>query len=180
MNDISGDRYDSVQGVEALVSIDVDDDYIFSNVAQFGADMLNQVNDNLYSLSFYGFNFYLGQQNDTLFATVNMEYKERLESAANARWADDVKDSYGYILIDLDNVVANDFVYYNCCKAFDMNTANFKNIVKSLSHIYFSATSANSVEFVIAFDDENTNSLENIVRQVSSIAVSEMTQQMLR
>lgn len=180
LNDISGDRYDSVQGVEALVSIDVNDDYIFSNVAQFGADMLNQVNDNLYSLSFYGFNFYLGQQNDTLFATVNMEYKERLESAANARWADDVKDSYGYILIDLDNVVANDFVYYNCCKAFDMNTASFKNIVKSLSHVYFSATSANSVEFVIAFDDENTNSLENIVRQVSSIAVSEMTQQMLR
>lgn len=180
LNDVSGDRYGSVNGVEALASIDVDDDYIFSNVAQFGAGMLNKVNDNLFSLSFSGFNFYLGQQNDTLFATVNMEYEESNEPASDARWAADINDSYGYVLIDLDNVVANDFVYYNCCKAMDMDSVHFNSFAKSLSHIYYSATSVNSVEFVIAFDDENTNSLENIVRQVSSIAVSEMTQQMLR
>ena len=180
LNKISGSRYGSVNSVEALASIDVDDDYIFSNVAQFGAGMLNKVNDNLFSLSFSGFNFYLGQQNNTLFATVNMEYAESKEPATEARWADDVNDSYGYILIDLDNVVANDFLYYNCCKAMDMDSVHFNNFAKSLSHVYISATSPNSVEFVIAFDDEDTNSLENIVREVSSIAVSEMTQQMLR
>ena len=180
MNKISGSRYGSVNSVEALASIDVDDDYIFSNVAQFGAGMLNKVNDNLFSLSFSGFNFYLGQQNNTLFATVNMEYAESKEPATEARWADDVNDSYGYMLIDLDNVVANDFLYYNCCQALDMDSVHFNNFAKSLSHVYISATSPNSVEFVIAFDDEDTNSLENIVREVSSIAVSEMTQQMLR
>jgi hypothetical protein len=180
LNKISGSRYGSVNSVEALASIDVDDDYIFSNVAQFGAGMLNKVNDNLFSLSFSGFNFYLGQQNNTLFATVNMEYAESKEPVTEARWADDVNDSYGYMLIDLDNVVANDFLYYNCCQALDMDSVHFNNFAKSLSHVYISATSPNSVEFVIAFDDEDTNSLENIVREVSSIAVSEMTQQMLR
>ena len=179
LNNISGNRYGSVKSVEALVSIDVTDDYIFSNVAQFGAGMLNKINDNLFSLSLYGFNFYIGQQKDTLFATVNMEYEKQETPASDARWIKDVKNSYGYILFDFDSIVANDFAYSACCDAMDVNSTYFNNFAKSLSHAYFSATTPYSVEFVIAFDDQNTNALENIVKQISTIAMSEMTREMM-
>lgn len=179
LNDISVSRYGSVEGVEALVSIDVADNYIFSNISQFGAGMLNKVNDNLYSISFYGFNINIGQGNDTLYATVNMKYEEREEPASDARWAKDIKNSYGYVLIDFDSIVANNYVYTACRRAMDMNSSDFDNFAQSLSHVYFSATSPYSVEFVIAFDDKNTNALENIVKQMSAIAMGEMTREMM-
>ena len=172
----------NVEGVDAILAMDVEDDYIVSNVAQFGEGILNNYGNNTYGLTYAGVNFKLGQEDTTLFATINDEFKKQTNSATKRAWATDLKGSYGYIVMDIDNMMDNRYVSYlyrKEMKSFDSTTAGYiNNFVDSCSYAYININTPTSVQLVLVFDDRETNSLEQIVRQVVPMVIREATKGM--
>ena len=180
LHDIHG-RY-RVEGADAILAMNVEDDYIMSNVAQFGQGILTNCGNNTYGLTYAGVNFKLGQQENTLFATVNDEFKEQTNSAVNRAWATDLKNSYGYFVVDIDNMMNNrcvSYLYRDEMSGYDSTTASYiTNFVNSCSYAYLNINTPTSVQLVLVFDDKETNSLEQIVRQVVPVVIREATMSM--
>jgi hypothetical protein len=183
LNNISGNYY-GVKSVEALLTMDVSDNYIISNVAMFGEGMLNKLDNNVYSTKLGGFNLSIGQPEDMLFVTVNMDYEKSDTPASMARWAVDVEDSYAYMLFDVDNIMDNSYastLYRNAMRGVDKQYASYVDgLIKSCSHIYVNVNTPNSIKFALVFDDRQTNALEQVVRAVAPIAVGETIQNVLK
>lgn len=177
INDIYGSYY-GISGVEALVAIDVKDDYIISNIARYGNGILMRNGTNSFSLFFGGYSFALGQQDDVFYATVNMDYKECPAPASTSRWSKDVEDSYGYVLVNLDSTMANSLIaniWRHSLSSMDSVEANYiDTLVKACSFAYITANMPNSAQVVVVFDDEQSNALEQIVTPLASVAVREM------
>ena len=177
LNDVYGGYY--AEGVDAILAMNVSDDYIISNVAQFGEGLLNKYGKNTYGLSYGGFNFKLGQEEDTLFLTVNDDFKKQANPASNSAWVADVKGSYGYLVADIDNLMDNRFIareYRKELKYYDSVTAGYiNNFVESCNYAYFTINTPTSVQLVLVFDDKETNSLEQIVRQLAPAVIREAT-----
>jgi hypothetical protein len=180
LNDITGNYY--VNGVDAILAMDVADDYIISNVAQFGEGFLNNYGNNTYGLTYAGLNFKLGQADNVLFATVNDEFKQQDNSAKRSAWASDIEESYGYVVVDVNNMMDNHIVsnlYRQEMRGFDSTTAGYiNNFVDSCSYAYFTINSPQSVQLVLVFEDKQTNSLEQIVRQLAPVVIREATKGM--
>ncbi len=183
LNDISGNYY-GVNSVEALLTMDVSDNYIISNVAMFGEGMLKKKDNNIYSTKLSSFNLSIGQPEDRLFVTVNMDYAKSDTPASIARWAADVEDSYAYMLFDVDNIMNNSYastLYRNAMRSVEKQYAPYVDgLIKSCSHVYVNVNTPNSIEFALVFDDRQTNALEQVVRAVAPIAVGETIQNVLR
>lgn len=183
LNNISGNHY-GVKSVEALLTMDVSDNYIISNVAMFGEGMLNKLDNNVYSTKLGGFNLSIGQPEDRLFVTVNMDYTKSDTPASMARWAADVEDSYAYMLFDVDNIMNNSYastLYRNAMRSVEKQYAPYVDgLIKSCSHIYVNVNTPNSIEFALVFDDKRTNALEQVVRAVAPIVVGETIQNVLK
>ncbi len=186
LNDIKGSVYASggyyVNSVDAILAMDVADDYIISNVAQFGEGFLNNYGNNTYGLTYAGLNFKLGQVDNVLFATVNDEFKQQDNSAKRSAWASDIEESYGYVVVDVNNMMDNHIVsnlYRQEMRGFDSTTAGYiNNFVDSCSYAYFTINSPQSVQLVLVFEDKQTNSLEQIVRQLAPVVIREATKGM--
>lgn len=186
LNDIKGSVYASggyyVNSVDAILAMDVADDYIISNVAQFSEGFLNNYGNNTYGLTYAGLNFKLGQVDNVLFATVNDEFKQQDNSAKRSAWASDVEESYGYVVVDVNNMMDNNIVsnlYRQEMRGFDSTTAGYiNNFVDSCSYAYFTINSPQSVQLVLVFEDKQTNSLEQIVRQLAPVVIREATKGM--
>jgi hypothetical protein len=168
--------------VDAILAMDVADDYIISNVAQFGEGFLNNYGNNTYGLTYAGLNFKLGQADNVLFATVNDEFKQQDNSAKRSAWASDIEESYGYVVVDVNNMMDNHIVsnlYRQEMRGFDSTTAGYiNNFVDSCSYAYFTINSPQSVQLVLVFEDKQTNSLEQIVRQLAPVVIREATKGM--
>ena len=177
LNDVYGGYY-GVSGVDAFAAIDVTDNYIISNVATYGQGILTRESKNNYSLNFGGYDFAIGQQDDTLYATVNMDYKKSSTPATESKWYKDVVDSYAYMLINVDSIFENSLVATMWRQAIDnMDKTEAKyidNLIKACSYIYLTANTPNSAQFVIVFDDCQSNSLEQIFKPLASIAMREV------
>lgn len=186
LNDIKGSVYASggyyVNSVDAILAMDVADDYIISNVAQFGAGFLNNYGNSTYGLTYAGLNFKLGQADNVLFATVNDEFKQQDNSAKRSAWASDIEESYGYVVVDVNNMMDNHIVsnlYRQEMRGFDSTTAGYiNNFVDSCSYAYFTINSPQSVQLVLVFEDKQTNALEQIVRQLAPVVIREATKGM--
>ena len=183
LNDVSGNYY-GVNSVEALLTMDVSDNYIISNVAMFGEGILKKKDNNIYSTKLGGFNLSIGQPEDRLFVTVNMDYAKSDTPASMARWIVDVEDSYAYMLIDVDNIMDNSYtstLYRNAMRRVEKQYAPYVDgLIKSCSHVYVNVNTPNSIEFALVFDDKQTNALEQVVRAVAPIVVGETIQNVLR
>lgn len=156
------------EDVEVVMAVDVDDDYIISNIAQFGSGFLKKRGNNCYGIDYAGNRLTLGQEDDTFYATINENFEPQNVSAEDTAWAHDVKNSYGYLVVDINNLMKNSYIsaafrdamYY--MDSFSAELAN--NFVKSCSHAYLTIDSPTSAQLVLAFDDQETNSLEQLVR----------------
>ena len=181
INDIKNKPYYGIEQINALMAVNVTDDYIISNVSMYGAGILDS-----YGVNCYGFNYddtliMLGQKQDTLYLTVNNDFRTRSNSAASKAWVKDVKNSHGYIVVDVDNVLKNDFIVSTFREEFEkddyyyddyyyeeseedklFNELAYKAIDK-ISYIYLSITSPTSVELVVVMDDKQTNALKQYV-----------------
>lgn len=165
--------------IEAVLAVDVNDDYIISNIAQFGGNFLDKTGKNQYSMSYLNNYVTLGQQAETLYGTINADYKKQRNSAANSDWVDELNNSYGYFVVDINNLMKNrsvnnaftDSLYY----LDDMSAKLISDFVDSFNYAYISTESPTSARMVLTFDDQNTNSLEQIVRMLVPAVVGEIT-----
>lgn len=181
LNDVEFDYYGDPNNVDALLAVNVSDDYIISNIAQFGEGILTKYDDNRYGYTYDNFIFSLGQQDNTLFATVNNPFKPMANSASSKPWAKELAKGYGYFVVDIDNIIANRNIapiYRSALEEMGSSANNVNKFVESFSYAYISIENPTTVKMVIAFDDKNTNSLEQIVKQVVPIAMSELTREL--
>ena len=182
INDLNGDIYGGPNWADALLAIDVNDDYIISNVSQFGAGLLETYSNNTYGLTYAGNNFKIGQQDETLFVTANNNFTVQANSATTRAWVADVDNSYGYFVIDIDNILSNNYInklYHHELNNMDSKTAgHIDSFAKAFSYVYLNIDTPTSAELVLVFDDKETNSLEQIVRMVVPIVIGEVTSNM--
>lgn len=176
--DLKGTQY-GVSGANAMLAVDVTDDYIMSNVSNFGAGFLQNYGNNTYGLTYYDNNIKIGQQEDTLFVTLNAELKEQVSPITNKAWWAELSNSYGYLVVDVDNLMQNSFIsssYRTILNDMNSNSATYlNNLVDSISYAYLNINTPTSLQMVIAFEDHETNSLEQIMRQLAPLAISEIT-----
>lgn len=174
INNLYGNYY-GVTSMEALVAMDVADDYIISNISRYGAGLLGRDGENRYSLSLGGFRLALGQQVDTFYAAVNMDYKDSATPASEACWSSEVADSYGYVLVNMDSAMSNSVVtnmWSENLKAMDDAAIDYLDyFVKASSYMYITANTPSSAQIVVVFDDAERNALEQIVTPLVPVAV---------
>lgn len=170
--------------LDVVVAMDVTDNYIISNVAQFGSGILKKRGDNLYGISYGGYSFAIGHTDNTLYATVNSSFEKRENSATESNWIADIDGSYGYLLMDVDNIMDNSLVsstYNRQLRNMDKDDATLvNNIVEMCDYAYMSLNTPNSLQFVIVLDDKNTNALEQIVKQVMPYVTQRAASEILR
>lgn len=180
--DIYGSSYYGVSSVDAMLAFNVKDDYIISNVAQFGEGTLRKMGDNLFSYNYNGNSFMIGQQENCLFATLNSNFKTQSNPTSKSAWVKDVADSYAYLVVDMDNLMDNSYVsslYRAELRKMDQVGASYlDDFVESCDYAYVTVDSPTSAQMVLVFDDKHTNSLEHIVRHVMPIVIREATSQM--
>lgn len=176
INDIKNKPYGDIELFDALMAVNVTDDYIISNISMYGAAILDN-----YGVNCYGFNYkdaliLLGQKQDTLYFTINNDFKPQANSAASKAWVKDVKDGHGYIVMDVDNIMKNEFIITEFSKEFEEDDYYYENdkedeifndlaykAIDKISCIYFNLTSPTSVELVVVMDDKQTNALKQYV-----------------
>ena len=156
----------SIDSVDAILMADVNDTYIIGNIGQFAGDYLDKIDATHYSMEMMGYHFTMGQDDDLFHIGVNMTPAKKSPSALDAEWYNDIKKSYGFIVINVDAIMDGKFMTgVNKWLEEDMNKEErklYRQVTDMLSYIYISADSYESAEFVVVFDDQDTNALKQI------------------
>ena len=177
LDDIYGGYY-GITGIDAFAAIDVADNYIISNIATYGQGILRRESKDNYSLKFNGYHFTVGQQENTLYATVNMDYKSNPTPASDAAWYKDVNDSYAYMLLNVNSIFNNSLISAMWRQILndvdDVNAQHIEDIAKAFSYIYLTINTPNSAQLVIVFDDKQTNALEQLFKPLAHIVMREV------
>ena len=175
VNDLYGNYY-GINSGDGMVAISVNDNYIISAVGQFANGYLTKTGNNQYSLYESGMAVNLGQDDQTLYLALNMDYEKCASSAKKAPWLNEVEDSYGYLVLNIDSMMQNNAIaslYRNA-----MNNLNYQeaalvdNLMDAISYAYVSAETPTSARMAIVFDDQQTNSLAQIVNIVGSAVLA--------
>ena len=165
--------------IEAACLVDVADKYIISNVGQFGAGIFTREGTDSYSASLEGFDFTICQENNLLFASVNMPFATKERTAAERPWAEKIDNSLSYMILDIDNIMKNDFIKLlsdELKEEMDYDVRDiYQRAVDMVSYSYFVVNDVTTVEFGIIFDDKRTNALEQITNLLLPLAVEEVT-----
>lgn len=166
LNSFKENYYGAV--VDAIAMIDVNDTYMIDNVglvAPFAGVGLQSDGKNKYSFDIDRSNTgYLGQKDGTFYVGVNSEFEKISASAVKARWFADVKNSYGYMVVDAKNLVQefrSDII--------DEGGYELMEVVGMLDYAYISCPTTKSFEFALVLNDKNTNALAQIVNVASGI-----------
>lgn len=171
--------------IEAMLRADVEDDYIISNISQYAGGFLDKCGENLYSVSFAGNNLVVSQHDDNVFSVdLNNSLDIVRNPATEAKWYEDVKDGYGYLVLNVDAMMRNPLIsqYYNYAtySMSDMEAEIVDDIVDAVSYAYMNIDTPQSAQLVIVLDDKDTNSLEQIVNIVMPHVVREVAKDFLR
>ena len=175
VNRINGSLYNSTPYIVADVLIDVRDRYIISNVGMFAQGFATQEYEDAYVASLDNYNdIYFGQQDNILYASLNNLPEELPNSATTARWAKELNNCYGYVLVDIVNLLKQSFVesamselYYEIGP--DGYTI-FANILNMFDYALLINRSTSRSELSIVMSDKQTNSLKQIVDKCVEIA----------
>lgn len=175
VNRINGSLYNSTPYIVADVLVDVRDRYIISNVGMFAQGFATQEYEDAYVASLDNYNdIYFGQQDNILYAALNNLPEELPNSATTARWAKELNNCYGYVLVDIVNLLKQSFIesamselYYEIGP--DSYTI-FSNILNMFDYALLINRSTSRSELSIVLSDKQTNSLKQIVDQAVEVA----------
>ena len=175
VNRINGSLYNSTPYIVADVLVDVRDRYIISNVGLFAQGFATQEYEDAYVATLDNYNdIYFGQQDNILYASLNNLPEELPNSATTARWAKELNNCYGYVLVDIVNLLKQSFVesamselYYEIGP--DGYTI-FTNILNMFDYALLINRSTSRSELSIVLSDKQTNSLKQIVDKCVEIA----------
>lgn len=167
----------NIKSVEAMLMADVEDAYIINNIAQFAGSFLVKVDPMHYTLRLMNYKLSMGQDDNLFHIGVNMSPKPQTPSAIESAWAKYVDTSLCYMVVNVDAMMdsmfmksVNRIIVNNIIEEYQ---PIYTNAVDAISYIYTSAKSLNCAEFVIVFDDDTTNSLEQINAIVLPTLVNE-------
>lgn len=167
----------NIKSVEAMLMADVEDAYIINNIAQFAGSFLVKVDPMHYTLRLMNYKLSMGQDDNLFHIGVNMSPKLQTPSAIESAWAEYVDASLCYMVVNVDAMMdsmfmksVNRIIVNNIIEEYQ---PIYTNAVDAISYIYTSAKSLNCAEFVIVFDDDTTNSLEQINAIVLPTLVNE-------
>ena len=173
-NKMQGYSIDDEPYFEACAAVDVIDRYIISNVGMFAQGFAVETGADAYEASLDGNDLYFGQQGNTIYASINTEFKEHHMSALNARWAESVKDTYNYLLLDVNNLMEQSYVKAALSSIKRMMSYEIYNsimdIINMIDYAYFATRSVGNAEFAIVLKDKNNNSLSIISNKAMEIA----------
>lgn len=171
-----------IEGVDAAIIMDVKDKYIISNVSQFAAGFLTKEADDYYSMSYGAFDFTLCQQDNMLFAGVNMTPEEQSRSAVERPWAEEVKNSHSYVVFDVDNIMNCEFMKSFNEYAKDEIDYEYRDLyskaTEMFSYVYVVNNDITTSEVGVVFDDKRTNSLEQLVDLLLPLLTKEMSNEL--
>lgn len=147
--------------VDAIAMIDVKDNYIISNLstyAPYAGVQLEREGKNQYALNIdYSNDLHIGQTDNTFYVGVNSLPEKLSNSAAKARWFGDVNNTYGYLVVDANNLIKK-FRY-------DLQAElgyEAMEVVDMLDYAYLSFPTTKTFEFALALKDRNTNAFAQI------------------
>ena len=165
------DRQVSLDGGKVLVMADVKDDYIISNIATFAGGMLTPEAEGMYSVELSSdMRIDLGQQHNTLFFGLNTPYCMATHPATSARWHKAVAESYGYMLIDIENMMQSSYIAAHYAIAMEELDEEGKEIADALveasDYIYTRLNSHSDAELILVFDNKEKNALATIAEVV--------------
>lgn len=168
-----------LSGVDALLAADVTDDYIISNIAQYTAGYLQPAGTNIYRADFGLNRLLVGQNDDVFYATLNMDYTPSATPATEAEWFDNVNDSYAYLVLDINNIMNNDFIRNAYQRELHHSNSDeaalIDNLVGAMGYAYLVVDEKQSAKMVLVFDDKDTNSLEQVVDIVMPHLIKQMS-----
>jgi hypothetical protein len=120
----------------------------------------------------------LKQDDNLLFAGVNMLPEQNPHPAIEAEWYNDVKNSRYYLVVNIDNLLSNRFLR-------SMNEIVANNINLNYRDAYLSLTEKMSYMYtvghepmqnttVVVFDDKQTNSLEQLSAVIIPMVIKDI------
>lgn len=164
----------SLKSVDALLMADVTDSYIIANISQFAGDYLVKEDSRHYSLNWMDNDFMMGQDNGLFYVGANMTPVEKGSSALNAKWAKDIEGSVSYVVLNIDALMATEFMkMMDIYLEDDSDYMVFREVIDMFSYAYVDAKDYNSSEIVVVFDDKKTNALEQINNLVMPAIIEE-------
>ena len=108
-----------------------------------------------------------------------MEYTPSATPATEAEWFDDVKDSYAYLVLDINNIMDNDFIRNAYRQGLHgANSAEYAiidSLVNAMGYAYVVVEEKQAAKMVLVFDDKDTNSLEQVVDIVMPHLIKQMS-----
>lgn len=175
VNRINGSLYNSTPYIVADVLVDVRDRYIISNVGLFAQGFATQEYEDAYVASLDNYNdIYFGQQDNILYASLNNLPEELPNSATTARWAKELNNCYGYVLVDIVNLLKQSFVESAMSELYYEIGPDgyiiFSNILNMFDYALLINRSTSRSELSIVLSDKQTNSLKQIVDQAVEVA----------
>lgn len=167
----------SINSVKTMFMADVTDTYIISNIAQFAGGFLRKIDATHYTLRLMNYNFSMGQDDNLFHLGVNMSPQTMTPSALDSEWAKDVEGSVGYMVVNVDALMASRFMAstnkYITSHILEEYRELYSNATEAVSYIYTTVDSLESAEVVVVFDDQSVNALEQINALVLPILVRE-------
>lgn len=164
----------SLKSVDALLMADVTDSYIIANISQFAGDYMVKEDSRHYSLNWMDNDFMMGQDNGLFYVGANMTPVEKGSSALNAKWAKDIEGSVSYVVLNIDALMATEFMkMMDTYLEDDSDYMVFREVIDMFSYAYVDAKDYNSSEIVVVFDDKKTNALEQINNLVMPVIIEE-------
>lgn len=175
VNRINGSLYNSTPYIVADVLVDVRDRYIISNVGMFAQGFATQEYEDAYVASLDNYNdIYFGQQDNILYAALNNLPEELPNSATTARWAKELNNCYGYVLVDIVNLLKQSFVESAMSELYYEIGPDgyiiFSNILNMFDYALLINRSTSRSELSFVLSDKQTNSLKQIVDKCVEIA----------
>lgn len=174
-----------ISDIKSAVVMDVTDSYIISNVGQYSMGLLRKVGDNHYVGGFGNLNINIEQNEGLLFAGVNMKPEDVKTPATEAEWAEQVKGSYYYWVVNADCLTEGKFTREFTKRIIDdMILAEYRAMCNALidmcSYLYSTSHEPLCNQTVIIFDNKDVNSLEQVSSIVVPIVTDKLTREILK
>ena len=172
------EKQPQVSSADFAVMMDVTDNYIITNVTQYTMGLLPKVGDNHYRTQMMGNTITLKQDDNLLFAGMNMLLEKSSHPATEAEWYNDVKNSRYFLVVDANNLLDNRFLKSlneTIAGNIDINYRDmYLSLTEKMSYIYTASSEPMQNTTVVVFDDKHTNALEQLCAVVIPLIVKDI------
>jgi len=179
INTIDGDITAALTGIEhneydeipvACAMMTVKDNTIFDYLSPICETTysVQKTSPNTYQFTEDGVTCYLGTSNDLLYLSTQKPLAECVNPATNAAWYPDVKKSYGYFVVNIDEILKNPYIRgeFNEVLRWEFGSDErflVEQLCNSVSHIVCTFPSNESVKLSLVFKNREINALQQIV-----------------